>query len=121
MSGLPAAVRIACCGLAPAFLAAQVIVSPAAQQRTSDQLVERLRQIQGQLEQREGQPSAQSSAGAEELIREIEVIERQVRPEPASQGPTLSEEQVRSLVREGLGVDVLRTRTVERDGRQTTL
>ena len=115
MKRILATLAVGGCGLA--LLEAPVIIPLAAQERTSEQtLIERLRQMQGELER--GERPAEPSRRAEELIQEIEVIERQLRPEPAGEGPALSEEEVRRIVREGLGVDVLKAETVERDGRQ---
>lgn len=115
MKGILATVGIASCGLA--LLGPPVIGPLAAQERTSEQeLIERLRQIQDQL--KSGQSPAQPAPRAEELIREIEVIEQRLRAEPTGQGPALSEDEVRDLVREGLGVDVLKAEMIERDGRQ---
>jgi hypothetical protein len=115
MKRILATVGVACCGLG--LLGARAILPLAAQEQTSEQtLIDRLRQIQGQPER--GERPAEPSRRAEELIREIEVIEQQLRSEPAREGPALSEEEVRRLVRQGLGVDVLKAETVERDGRQ---
>jgi uncharacterized membrane protein YkoI len=115
MRGILAMVGVACCGLA--LLGPQAIVQPAAQEQPREPtLVERLRPIQGELAREEGR--VQPSPGPEEPIREIEVVERQLPSNGAGQRPALSEEEVRNLVREGLGVDVLKVDLVERDGRQ---
>lgn len=115
MRGSLGTVGIACCGLV--LLGPPALGPLAAQERTSEQaLIERLRQIQDQL--KSGQSPAEPSHRADELIREIEVIEQQLQSETTTQGPALSEDEVRSLVREGLGVDVLKAETIERDGRQ---
>jgi uncharacterized membrane protein YkoI len=79
-------------------------------------LTERLKQIQAEIARPE--PAAEPTPSAEELIRDIQVIERQLRSDADGQRPALSEEEVRSLVREGLGVEVLKAEMVERDGRQ---
>ena len=116
MRGILATVGVAGCGLA--LLGPQAILRPAAQEQTSERtLIERLQQIQGGVERAE--PSGQPARpGAEELIREIEVIERQLASDSAGEAPALSEEEVRSLLREGLGVEVLKAETVEHEGRQ---
>ena len=109
-----ATVALGGCGLV--LLGPQAILRPVAQEQTGARtLLERLRQIQGEIERAE--PPGEPAHRAEELIREVEVIERQLRSETTQEGPALSEEEVRSLVREGLGVDVLKLETVERDGR----
>jgi uncharacterized membrane protein YkoI len=97
-------VLIACGGLALTILAPHPIAPVAAQERTSAQgLIERLQQIQGQVEPVAAQPVQGQPARADESA--------------TGQPPPLGEDEVRRLVREGLGVDVLRVELVERDGR----
>jgi hypothetical protein len=113
MKRVLATVGIGGCGLV--LLGAPVILPLAAQEQTSEQvLFERLRQ--SQLER--GAAGAEPAGRAEELIRQIEVVERQLRSEQGEAGLALSEEEVRGLVREGLGMEVLGVEPVERDGRQ---
>jgi hypothetical protein len=115
MRGILVTVGVAGCGLA--LLGPQAIVRPAAQEPTSEQaLIERLRQSQGEIGPAE--PPGVPTRPAEQLIREIDAIERQLRSDIAAGRPSLSEEEVRSLVSEGLGVEVLKAETVEHDGRQ---
>jgi hypothetical protein len=115
MRGILATLGAACCGLV--LLGPQALHEAAAQDQASERtLNERLRQIQGEIERAE--PSGGPTRPAEELIRDMEVIERQLRSEADGERPALSEEEVRSLVREGLGVEVLKVETVERDGRE---
>jgi hypothetical protein len=115
MRGILASLGAACCGLV--LLGPQALHQVAAQEQASERtLSERLRQIQGEIELAE--PPEEPTRPAEELIRDIEVIERQLRSDADGQRPALSEEEVRSLVREGLGVEVLKVETVERDGRE---
>ena len=115
MKGILATLGVASCGLV--LLGPTAIGPLAAQEPAGEQeLIERLRQIQGQLER--GQPPAEPPRRAEELIREVEVIQQRLRSEPTGQGPRLSEDEVRRLVREGLGVDVLKAEAIEHDGRQ---
>jgi uncharacterized membrane protein YkoI len=115
MRGILATVGVAGCGLV--LLGPQALQRAAAQEQASERtLIERLRQTQGESERVE--PPGAPARPAEEGIRDIEVLERQLRSDAEGQRPALSEEEVRSLVREGLGVEVLKIETVERDGRQ---
>ena len=118
MSGTAVAARIACGGLAIALLVPHVLAPVAAQEQTrAQELIERLQQIQGQLEPGAAQPVQGQPARADELIRQIEAIQQRSLAESApDQQPALGEEEVRRLVREGLGVDVLSAELVERDG-----
>lgn len=105
--------RRVCAALALALLFMCVGVLPAAAQDApgAAPLLERLRQIQGELQV--GTQPAQPPSGAEELIGRIQVIEAELRP---AGPPALSEDEVRELVQDSLGVEVLRTELVERDG-----
>jgi hypothetical protein len=115
MRGVLATVGVAGCGLV--LLGPQAVLRPAAQEPSSElQLIERLRQIEAQTLRPE--PAAAPTPAADELVRDIQAIERQLRADVDAQRAALSEEEVRSLVREGLGVEVLKAETVERDGRQ---
>ena len=118
MSGIAAAARVAYGGLALAFLAPHGTPPVQGQEQTSaPALVERLRQIQGQLGPGAAPPAQGQPARADELIRQIEAIRQQSLASSATgRPPALGEEEVRALVREGLGVDVLSARLVERDG-----
>jgi hypothetical protein len=80
---------------------------------SAEQLIERLRQIQGSEQAEAGQAGAPSAEGMIERLRQIgaEVGTAQA---PA---PRLSEDQVRARLQDELGVDVLDLRTVEVDGR----
>jgi hypothetical protein len=111
MRGILATLGAASCGLV--LLGPQATAQEQAIERSWS---ERLRQIQGEIERAE--PPGEPTRPAEELIRDIEAIERQLRSDADGQRPALSEEEVRGLVREGLGVEVLKVETVERDGRQ---
>ena len=123
MSGIAAAARVAYGGLALAFLAPHGTPPVQAQEQTSaPALVERLRQIQGQLGPGAAPPAQGQPARADELIRQIEAIRQQSLASSATgRPPALGEEEVRALVREGLGVDVLSARLVERDGQPVSL
>jgi uncharacterized membrane protein YkoI len=118
MRGIAAAAPIACGGLALALLVAHAIAPVAAQEQTGAQgLIERLQQIQGQLEPGAAQPMQGEPARADELIRQLEGIQQQSLADAApDQQPALGEDEVRRLVQEGLGVDVLSAELVERDG-----
>lgn len=115
MRNVLATVRIAGCGLV--LLGPQAVLHTAAQERASERtLIQGLRQIQA--ESARPQPAAAPALSAEELIRDIQVIERQLRSDADGQRPALGAAEVSLLVREGLGVEVLKAETVERDGRQ---
>ena len=118
MRDMAATARIACGGLALALLVPHAIIRVDAQEQTSAQaLIERLQQIQGQLGPGAAQPVQGQPARADELIRQIEVIQQQSLADAATDQPALGEDEVRRLVRDGLGVDVLRAELVEREGR----
>jgi hypothetical protein len=117
MRGILATVGVGVAGCGLALLGPQAVLRPAAQETASQPpLIERLRQIQADIARPE--PTAESTPAAEELIRDIQVIERQLRSDVDGPRPALSEDEVRTLVREGLGVEVLKAEMVERDGRQ---
>jgi hypothetical protein len=70
-------------------------------------------------------PAASASLGAQEpgaqaLIDQIRQIQGEIAPDQQAQEappqPDLSEEEVRSLLRDNLGVEVLRVEVVEHDG-----
>ena len=109
---------VACGGLVFALLVPHAFAPAAAQEQTGAQtLIERLQQIQGQLEAGGAQPKRAEPARADELIRRIEAIQRQALTDAgADRQPALGEDEVQRLVREGLGVDVLSVELVERDG-----
>jgi hypothetical protein len=98
-----------------------------AQQPTGEQaLTDRLKQIQGQPEAGAA-PPRQGDARAQELIEQIEAIRRDAQSEAAQseaaqseaadgERPPLGEDEVSTLVREGLGVEVLQIEALERDG-----
>jgi uncharacterized membrane protein YkoI len=117
-SGTAAAARIARGGLALALMMAHASAPAAAQERTSAQeLNERLQQIQGQVEPGAAQSVQGQPARPDELIRQIEAIQQpSLGQSTPDQQPALGEDEVRKLVREGLGVDVLSVELVERDG-----
>jgi hypothetical protein len=96
-----AAARIAGGSLALALLALATAPVDAQEPTSAQKLVERLQQIQGQLQPGAAQAEQGKPAGAAEL----------------DQKPALGEEEVRRLVREGLGVEVLSIKTVEHAGR----
>lgn len=116
MRGILATVGVGVAGCGLALLGSQVIVRPAAQEPTSEEaLIERLRQSQGELGR--AQTPGEPARPAEELIQKIEVLERQLPSESPGQRLALSEEEVRELVSEGFGVEVLKAETVEHHGR----
>jgi hypothetical protein len=118
MRAIAAAMRIAGGGLALALLAPPVIAPGDAQEGTSAQrLIERLQQIQGQPQPGAAPPEQGKPASAEELVRQIELQKQSLAAGAAGQQPALGEEEVRRLVQDGLGVQVLRIETVEHAGR----
>ena len=119
MSGIAAAARSACGGLALALLAPLGMTPAHAQEQTSaPALIERLQRIQGQLERGAAEPVQGQPSRADDLIRQIEAMRQQSAAQAtADRQPALPEEEVRRLVREGLGVDVLSVEVVERGGR----
>src|SRR5690606_24631407 len=89
--------RRVCAAPALALLVMCVGVLPAAAQDApgAAPLLERLRQIQGELQV--GTQPAQPPSGAEELIGRIQVIEAELRPAAGPAGPpALSEDEVRA-------------------------
>ena len=101
-------------GLALALLLAHAIAPAAAQEQPSAQtLTERLQQVQGQLEPGAAQPVPGQPSRAEV----VPPGQQAVSPGAAGQQPALGEAEVRRLVREGLGVEVLRAELTEHDGR----
>jgi uncharacterized membrane protein YkoI len=109
---------VACGGLVFALLMPHALAPAVAQEQTGTQaLIERLQQIQGQLEAGADQPMPAQPAHADELIRRIATIQRHALADAAAdRQPALGEDEVLRLVREGLGVDVLSVELVERDG-----
>jgi uncharacterized membrane protein YkoI len=117
MTSLAPSARLACGGLVLALLVPDAIASVAAQERTSAEgLLERLQQSYGRLEPGAAQPQGKPKR-ADELVRQLEAIQQQPLADSATdRQPALGEDEVRRLVREGLGVDVLSIELVERDG-----
>jgi hypothetical protein len=102
-----------------ALSALQPIVGAIAQQPTRDEaLAERLRQIQGQLTAGAVEPTGAAGTPKQQSIEQLEAVQ----PDQGSgastgAGPTLGEENVRSLVSEGLGVQVLNIEAIESETR----
>jgi hypothetical protein len=101
-----------------AALALQPIVGTIAQQPARDQaLIERLRQIQGQPIAGAAEPTG-AGAPKQQSIEQLEAVQ----PDHGSAastgaGPTPGEDEVRSLVSEGLGVQVLKVEAIKSEGR----
>lgn len=90
-----------------------------AQEPASEEaLIDRVRQVQGQLAPGAA-PAPQGPATREQgLIEQIEAIRREAESEAAAgERPALGEDEVRSLLRDGLGVDVLSIEAVQSEGR----
>jgi hypothetical protein len=102
-----------------AVLALQPIVGAIAQQPTRDEaLAERLRQIQGQLTAGTAEPTGAAVTPKQQSIEQFEAVQSDHASDASTgTGPTLGEDQVRSLVSEGLGVEVLNIEAIESEGR----
>jgi hypothetical protein len=68
-------------------------------------------------------PSGAQEQGAQDLIDRIRQIQGEAaapqpsgQPEPSALSPDLGEEEIRAMVRESLGVEILRVEVVEHDG-----
>jgi hypothetical protein len=109
--------RIAGGGLALALLALAAAPAVAQKPASAQELIERLQQVQAQLQPGAAQPEQREPAGAEELVRRVEDLKQQLAEGAAGPQPALGEEEVRRLVHEGLGVEVLSIKTVEHAGR----
>jgi uncharacterized membrane protein YkoI len=118
MTSLAPRALLACGALALALLMAQGMPVAGQERPSAQELLERLQQIQGQLEPGGAQPVQGEPGRADELIGQIEAIRQQSLGTTApEEEPALGEDEVRRLVREGLGVDILSAELVERDGR----
>jgi hypothetical protein len=107
--------RLAMGGPMLAGLALQIASSSAQAPSSERELVDRVRQIQGQLE-----PGAAPPAGAreQELIERIQALRREAQSEAAAAArPELGEDEVQALLREGLGVEILKIEPIEAEGR----
>jgi hypothetical protein len=109
---------LARCALVLAALALQPIVGAIAQQPARDQaLIERLRQTQGQLTAGAAEPTG-AGAPKQQSIEQLETVQPdQESGASTGAGPTLGEDALRSLVSEGLGVQVLQIEAIESEGR----
>lgn len=89
-----------------------------AQAQSADDLINRIREIQAaqtESPQPPGQPAAQAQS-AEELIDRIKQMRSELGPEPAPPQPELAEDEIRAMVRDSLGVEILRVEVVEHEG-----
>jgi len=108
--------RLARGGLLLAGLASP-LASLSAQAPTSErELVDRVRQIQGEF----GAPPA--GAREQELIERVQALRREAPSASQSEAraaarPELGEDEVQALLREGLGVEILKIEVIESDGR----
>ena len=79
-------------------------------------LLERLREIQEQFTPGADEPAPGAAAPEQELIERLQAVRRDLQSE-ADTGPMLGENEVRSLVGEGLGVEILSIEATESEGR----
>ena len=105
--------------LVVAALAWPTIAPVDAQELSGEEaLIDRIRQIQGQLSPGAARPPQGPAAREQELIERIEVIRQDAQSEAATAArPRLDEDDVRSLVSESFGVEVLGIEAVESAGR----
>jgi hypothetical protein len=98
-----------------AAVAGLTVPSPDAQEATSEQaLSDRTRQIQGNASPETAQPSHPRAAGAPEQVERVQAVGDEAPSEATARAsPALGEDQVRTLVRERLGVEVLKIEAVE--------
>jgi hypothetical protein len=61
-------------------------------------------------------PSGAKAPSGQELIERVQATGREARGEPTKE-PALGEDEVRALVRESLGVEILKIETIESQGR----
>ena len=117
MKPIGARARLARGGLLLAGLASP-LASLSAQAPTSErELIDRVRQIQGEL----GAPPP-AGAREQELIERVQVLRREAPAASQSEAgaaarPELGEDEVQALLREGLGVEILKIEVIESDGR----
>jgi hypothetical protein len=84
----------------------------------ADALIERLREIQGQLTPGAAQPAPEATTSDQELIERLRAVRRDLQAEAAIEAaPMLGEDEVQSLVAEGFGVEILRVEATESQGR----
>jgi hypothetical protein len=102
-----------------AALALQPIAAVIAQKPARDEvLIERLRQIQGEPTPGATEPTRAAATPEQQSIERLGPVQ-QAPESNASTGaaPTLGEDEVRSLIVEGLGVEVLNIKAIESGGR----
>lgn len=106
--------------LALSGLALAALASPAHAQIPKGEraLADRLLQTQGQPPAGETESTPDAPAGEQELIERLEAVRRDLQSKgAATKDPVLGEDEVRALVAEGLGVEILGIETIESEGR----
>ena len=101
-------------GLALAALPLPAAMPLQAQEAAGEEaLTERFRQTQGPFTPGAAQPAPDAAPSEQALT-----VRRDLQPEAsADTGPLLGEDEVRSLLREGLGVEILSIEAIESEGR----
>ena len=117
MKPIGSGARLAMGGPVLVGLALQVASSSAQAPTSERELVDRLRQVQGQLGSG-ATPARPAGAREQELIERIQALRREAQSEAeAVARPELGEDEVQALLREGLGVEILKIEPVEAEGR----
>jgi hypothetical protein len=107
-------VRVAAWLMFAAIAGLTVLPLDAQESPSAQALSERARQIQGQAPPEAAQPSPPTGAGAPEGLKRVEAVGGEAPSQaPAREGPALDEDQVRTRLRESLGVEVLKIEAVE--------
>jgi hypothetical protein len=119
-------VRLGIRGVLLGALAAQTTAPADAQPTSEQELTDRIGQIQGGAAPGAGQPAEEAAAPdlqaigqeAQELIGPIRAMRREAQPDAAAGAPpALGADEVRTLMRTNLGVEVLEVELVDNEGR----
>jgi hypothetical protein len=107
--------RLGIAGLVLGVLAAQTTAPSGAQAPASEEeLIGHIRQIQGEVEPATPSPAPVTRAGEPEPVEPMPAIRRDAQAGAAGNaGPALGEDEVRTLLGERFGVEVLKIETME--------
>ena len=102
-----------------AALALQPLAAVIAQEPAREKvLIERLRQIQGEPTPGATEPTRAAAAPEQQSIERLGPVQQAPESNTSTgAAPTLGEDEVRSLIVEGLGVEVLKIKAIESGGR----